>query len=201
METPVVPDPRLAAAAADPAGPLAIRRVGERLLLETSEASLHRARRQVRAGSLLATASGLIAAALTPWGWLLTAAGLAALWIAPRHQRPRRLLEIDPDRACIRPGPGSGNVEPVPLASVRAIRGAYETQGWDPRSVIWVLGEDGQETPVLALPGTDEALAVEACRLLGLLLDCPATYAGPFGAPTTCHPGEPRRQESPVPSA
>jgi hypothetical protein len=46
--------------------------------------------------------------------------------------------------------------------------------------------ENGERVPVLVFAGTNEALAEEACQLLGRLLAAEATYAGPYGAPRTC---------------
>jgi hypothetical protein len=73
------------------------------------------------------------------------------------------------------------------IEQVWEIRGAYETQGWDPRSVLYAVMEDATEVAVLILPGTDEVLAEYACRTLGCLLDRPATYAGPFGGVRACY--------------
>jgi hypothetical protein len=163
-----------------------VREEGGRVLLYTGTNPLHRARLLVRGACGLAGLAGLGLAAYSTWALLLAAAGLVSFLVLPGRLRQRRLLELDTARGVLQPQPPDGPAE-IPVSAIRALRGAYQTQGWDPWSAVHALLEDGAEVPVLTLPGTDEALAECACRRLGTLLGCPAVYTGSEGRQKTCY--------------
>ena len=179
---------RLSALADDTDALLEARRKGDRVVLATSGGCVDRSRRKARGGSLAAAVAGVLAAQYSPWGWLLAIGGLLALVVLPGRLRPARLLEIDLGRGLLIPCRHAAGATPD-VTSVCLLRGVYETQGWDPRSVVYAVAEDDTATPVLILSGTDEKLAEQACRALGALLDRPATYAGPAGVVKSCYAG------------
>ncbi|MFN3651442.1 MAG: hypothetical protein ACK47B_17845 [Armatimonadota bacterium] len=170
-----------------PAAPLLVRDEGLRLVFWTGTAYVRRTRILVRAGGMLALAAGATAGALfSPWGWLAAPVGLLLAALAPGQIRAARLLEIDTAAGRLTPTALAPELS-LPLDRAARLRGVYETQGWDPRTVIDLVFADGTTVPVLIFPGTDERLAEYACRTLGQLLGCPATYKGPFGGETSCY--------------
>ena len=164
---------------------LAVARDGDRLVLQTGPGAVRQARRRVQTAGAVAALAGLALAWLNPWAPTFTALALLTLVLVHTRLRAVPLVTLDPQQGvltvCQR---AAGAGVSVALSEIAAVRGAYETQGWEPRSVIAVECRDAPPVPVV-LPGTDEALAEEACRTLGTLLGCPAAYAGPFGGVTT----------------
>lgn len=169
-------------------GWLRIEREGDRLLVTTGDRVVRHSRRLIRAGGALASLAGAALLFYSAWGWALLACGLATLLFAPRFAAYRRLLEIDTADATLILQPNTG-VEggTLPVAGICALRGVYETKGWDPYSVLYAEQRDGTQIPILLLMGGAETLASHACRTLGSLLDCPATYTGPFGDIKACY--------------
>jgi hypothetical protein len=161
---------------------------GPRLIYYTGEGYLRRSRLTARVAGAAAIVAGLALTTQSLWGLALAAAGIGLLALAPRLILPARLLELDADGGRLlitQPAAGAG--VSLCLEQITALRGVYETQGWDPRSVIYARLTNGTEVSILVFPGTDEPLAEYACRSLGLLLDLNATYAGPFGDAKTCY--------------
>jgi hypothetical protein len=178
---------------------LLIEEEGNRSCLRTSEALVARRRRNARILAALCALAGVALAALSPWFLALVALGLLGLAVAPRLFAPVELLEIDRSRDRLVPLQRSvGHGRPVAISGLRKVTGVYEVYGWDPRSTIYAVLANDERIALLAFPGTDEALAEEACRLLGRYLDSEATYAGPYGAPKTCF-SPARSHESAIP--
>jgi hypothetical protein len=161
---------------------------GTHLIFFTGASDIQRTRLLTRIGGLLGIAAGLALATRSPWGLAVAAAGALSAVYGPRLIRPVRLLEVDSEQErllVVQPAAGAG--ARICIKQIAELRGVYETQGWDPRSVIYAVLLDGTQVPVLIFPGTDEPLAEYACRTLGLLLDLTATYAGPFGGIKICY--------------
>lgn len=179
--------------------PLDVLHEGNCIILQTGARALHRSRLLVRLAGAAMGIAGLALVAYSPWGWALAAAGLLALLLGPRAIRSSRLLEIDIATDQLRVPPHiTDAAHDLPLAQVVAIRGLYETKGWDPFSTIYAELQDGAQRPVMRLFGGDERDAKYACQTLGSLLNCPATYQGPFGEVTRCHePQRDGRQDNP----
>lgn len=159
---------------------------------------LRRVRRLVRLGGLVGVAAGLALGSLAPWGWGLAVLGLIAAGLGPRLVRAAPLLRLETSRLVVLQGAAEAGTA-LPLGEVRGVEGRYEVFGWEPRSALYVCTGDGAAGPILVLAGTDEPLAVFACRTLGALLDVPARYTGPSGAETLCYRPEaapPRRAGS-----
>ncbi|HLK55583.1 MAG TPA: hypothetical protein VKU00_03415 [Chthonomonadaceae bacterium] len=161
---------------------------GDTLRFYTGTRYLQQSRWAIRTVGFLLIVASICLLWIHPYFVSLAAPGLLIFLFAPGYVRPTLLLEIDMERnllTTVQPTVGPGNT--VPLEQVRSIRGAYDTKGWDAFSTIQAVLEEETAVPILMFFGTDEPLAADACRLLGLLLDCPATYAGPFGHTTTCY--------------
>ncbi len=166
-----------------------VRREGQRLIFMMGEGYMQRARLTARAAGTAGIVAGLALTKLSLlWGLVLVVSGACLLALEPRLIRQEHLLDLDceGERLIIKqPAAGAGTT--ICIEQIAELRGVYETQGWDGRSVIYAMLTDGTEAPVLVFPGTDEPLAECACRTLGLLLDLTATYAGPFGGLKTCY--------------
>jgi hypothetical protein len=176
---------RFAEIAADlesPKAPIQVERDGDRLRARSGLGAVQKTRWLARLVSVACLVIGAGLARFSPWAWALAALGAAGLVLAPRLVRQTELFEIDAAAGVL-----TGAEAAIPIARIAAIRGSYTTQGWDPFSAIQAELDDGSQVPVLSLSGTDEAQAEFACRLLGQLLNRPATYAGPFGGVKTCH--------------
>ncbi len=167
---------------------LQIERNGDRLRFLTGTRSLRQSRLLARILGVLGLVAGLALTQISPSGWALAVLGVLTFFIIPGRLRPTRLLEIDAAHGNLlvtQSAAGAGGT--ISLAQIASIRGAYDTQGWDPFSTLYAVLQDGQEVPVLVFRGTNEPLAEYTCRILGFLLDRPATYAGPFGGIKTCY--------------
>jgi hypothetical protein len=167
-----------------------IQREGDRLLFSTGQRYVRQSRLFACVGGVLSVPAGIALAQNTPWGWVLVVLGVLVFALVPRLIRPTRLLEIDGERGQVlveQGAAGAGTV--LDIAQITELRGIYETQGWDPRSVLYAVAADGTQTPILVFQGTDEPLAEYACRTLGMLLNRTATYAGPFGGIKMCYQG------------
>ena len=161
---------------------------GDFLRIYTGSYYLQRWRWLARTVGLLCIIAGAALVGLSPWTLALAVPGLLILLLVPLYLHPSLLLEIDGARDLLIPvQPTLGTNVPVPLDLVCSIRGAYDTKGWDSFSILYAVLDDGTEIPLMMLLGTDESLVENACRLLGRMLDCPATYTGPFGHTTTCY--------------
>jgi hypothetical protein len=161
---------------------------GNRLLVQTAEQATQRSRLFVRIGSGLGMLAGLILACFSPWGWAVSLFCLLVLLLAPRFIASRLYLEIDPvGKQLILLQNTGAEVNSVSLTDVLELQGVYETKGWDPYSVIYARLRDGSKVPILLLIGGSDTKAAEACVLLGSLLNCPATYQGPFGDKLSCY--------------
>jgi hypothetical protein len=165
-----------------------IQRAGDRLLFSTGQRYIRQTRLFARVVGALGVPAGIALAQSTPWGWALVALGVLVCAFIPRMICPSALLEIDGQRGQVLVAQGSAGAGTVlDIARITELRGSYETQGWDPRSVLYAALEDGTQTPILVFQGTDEPLAEYACRTIGLLLNRTATYAGPFGGVKICY--------------
>lgn len=167
---------------------LYITREGDRLLIQTGTRSIRQSRLLTRIGGLVLALAGIALAGVSLWFLALTVVGALVSLLVPGLFRTTTLLIVDAPRGQLviaQYAAGAGTE--LPCAQITGIRGVYETQGWDPRSVLYVGQESGVDLPVLIFRGTDEPLAEYACQTLGYLLECPATYAGPFGESKICY--------------
>ena len=166
---------------------LEVRSEGGRILLYTGEGTVRQSRNYARGVGALAVAGGIALLWFSIWGLIVIAFGLVVVVVVPRTIRATKLVEIDTEGnqfIVVQSTVGAGST--LSLERIQSIRGAYDTKGWDGFSVVYAVGDDGSETPILMLLGTDERLAEIACRTLGVLLDRPAAYAGPFGSFSVC---------------
>lgn len=163
-------------------GCLQIQRQGDRLVFLTGGRSVKQSRFFARILGVALGILGVTLISISPWTLLLTLVGVTAALFAPEWIRPIRLLEIDAENGDLLVcHDRTGDRVTVPMDAIVRIEGRYETQGWDAMSAFDAVLEDGAQVLILTLRGTDEVLAGEVCRGLGLLLDRPAAYAGPFG--------------------
>lgn len=160
---------------------------GECLLLRTGEGAAQRSRLHLRSGSALGILAGPILAFFSPWGWVVSAMSAFVFLIAPRFITSHPLLKIDlaGQRLVILQHTGAP-VDSVSFLDLRSLHGVYETRGWDPCNVVYAELQEGVKVPLFLLGGSEKQ-TIEACRILGNLLDCPATYTGPFGERLSCH--------------
>jgi len=163
-------------------------RDGPRIIMRTNERHVRMRQLIARIVAVAAVLAGLAFVPVSLWGIALAMAGFGAFALIPRFVRVSTLLRIDLETGEIvalqrAASPGA----PIPIEYVRSIEGVYKIQGWDGDSTIYAVLADGSRTPLLVFSGTNEALAVYACRILGYLLDRPATYTGPFGGVTVCY--------------
>jgi hypothetical protein len=140
--------------------------------------------RRTRAAGFLCAVAGAAWTWFTFWAWPVVILGIVVARYAPNAVRPVCLLRMSTEDGLLAECAASGTA--VAGRPLIAIRGRYETQGWDPRSVIYALIEEGYEIPILIFGGTDEPLAEYACRALGFLLVVPATYSGTEGVHKSC---------------
>lgn len=167
---------------------LQIVREGDTLILQTGERVVRQTRLSVRLRGGIGLLAGLALVYFSLWGWAVSVVGLLYLLIAPRFVTSRRLLQLDTAEGKLIPLQTTGvEVRFLSLADICELHGVYETKGWDPYSVLYAQMRDGSRIPFLLLMGSSEKMAEDACRLLGNLLDCPATYTGPFGNMLSCY--------------
>lgn len=167
-----------------PAALLQVRRHGDRVELLSSDQAVRRRRAWIRAGSLAAVVAGAALTAVSGWAWLIALMAAVAFVAVPARIHVTTLLQLDTASGELS-APNTG--ARLPLQQITAIQGIYETYGWDGRSALYAVLADSTRVLILVFSGTNEKLAEAACRILGTLLDCPATYAGPFGGVKTCH--------------
>lgn len=171
---------------------LQIERCEERLLFLTGTRALQYARFYAHLGGIAGVCLGLALLRVTPLGGLLAALSALAFFLLPGRFHAVRLLEIDTGQ-----GQLLGEGDALSCPQIRAIRGVYTTQGYDPFSLFAATLDNGKELAFLTLRGTDDILAEALCRTLGLLLDCPAAYVGPFEDAKTCFtPDAPNRAKA-----
>lgn len=166
-----------------------VRRESDRVVIGTGTRYLRSAKATVAASTVLAVVAAVVCGVLVPHWW--PAFALVACVppvVGPTLVRPRRLLEIDPLSGGIIVCQSMADMgEVVTPYDVVAIEGRYETQGWDPRSLICAMCHESHEVKLIVLPGTDEKLAEYLCKLLGYLLDRPSHYEDPQGSIRMCH--------------
>jgi hypothetical protein len=166
---------------------LEVKSDGSRLLVRTGKATVQRSQSYALGVGAMTAILGIAMLTASAWGWLLVAFGAVICAVVPQFIRATDLFEIDiAAGSLVVPQSTDNKGIALPLEPITRIRAAYDTKGWDGFSTVYAVQEDGSETAVLMLPGTDETLAELTCRTLGLLLDCPATYAGPFGSMKNC---------------
>lgn len=156
---------------------------GDRIVVSTGKSYTSQRRIAALMTAAGCAAAGVVFAFMVPWASAAAIVGIAGSLIAFKRIRPRPLLEIDSARRIV-VIPDSKTVDGETLI---AVAGRYETQGWDPRSVIVGIERDGSERQLAVFTGTDERLAEYACRVLGMLLDVPSTYRGTEGRTVTCY--------------
>ena len=166
-------------------GLLALNRDDNRTYLSTGETFRRRQLLQAMAASSLLLIGGAIFTLWSPWALFISAFGAAGLLQLPRMIRTQNLLAIISSEDRLQPLQASAG-PPVPVSQITGIRGVHEIQGWDPRSVFYAVLADGSESEVLLFRGTDDALAIEACRLMGMALDRPAEFTNQYGEHTVC---------------
>lgn len=166
-----------------------LRGEGDRLLLVPSAEEVRRSRLQAIALGTAALAVSIGATWLTPWAWAAAAASALALLVLPGRATAAPLLRIHPGEGTLISLQPEFAGPVVPFSAVESVAGAYETQGWDARSVITLGTRDGLQRPILAIAGADERKPEELCRLLGELLGCPASYTGAEGKSKAFPPG------------
>jgi hypothetical protein len=167
---------RLEPAVTDHGDLLQVTREGERVVIATGARAVNRARLLARIVGALVAVAGLALTPLAIWYLALTPLGCLIALVVPGRLNSARLLEIDNEQGAVIACETGAQ---IPLAAITSIRGAYETQGWDPRSVLYAV-HGADETAAIILRGTDETLAETACRTLGVLLN-------PFGEMKTCY--------------
>lgn len=157
------------------------RREGDLIVLRTGPRVLRRARAQAILVGLGVVLSGLGLLLLSPWAAALAAAGALYAALAPRRVQPAFLAAVDTAAERL-----TGPVD-VSVSQVTAIRGVFETKGWDGFSTVYALLDDGSSVPIALLMGANERLAEALCAELGRLIGRPAEYAGTSGVPVACH--------------
>lgn len=179
--------PSAECASVDRAGSLDIKTAGSQLILYTGQGALQRSRSYALGIGVLTLIAGLALMWFSAWGVTVIAFGLILTTVVPRLIRAAKLLEIDKEQRQLTVVQSVVGVDrTLALDTILGIRGVYETKGWDGYSVMYAVGADHSETPIMVLTGTDERFAETVCRTLGSLLEIPATYAGPFGNFSTC---------------
>ncbi|HLJ56891.1 MAG TPA: hypothetical protein VKT77_17760 [Chthonomonadaceae bacterium] len=176
---------RVAVAHGSLAGQIEVRRDGSRLALFTGPAAVNRSRVYTRAVGVIAAAGGIFLLHYSGWFLPLIAFGVAVALFAGKLVNARRLVEID--TAVRSHAEGSQRGPGLDVEQVRAVRGVYDTKGWDGFTTVSAEQDDGMDVPLVILMGTDEQLAECLCRTPGLLFDCPSTCAGPFGSSKSCY--------------
>lgn len=159
-----------------------------RVLFRTGERVVARRRLAARVLCVLGGMVGLTLVPMNLWAGALLLLGLAGWFAAPRLIWSRPLVEVDGTHGLLavrQPEAESGPA--VEVGQIDRVAGEYEVVGWDSQSAFYAVLADGTRRRILVLSGTDEPLAEYVCRLLGLLLDRPASYAGPFGGVADCY--------------
>jgi hypothetical protein len=156
---------------------------GSRVLLELAQASQQRWKWLRPALGFVLVIASAATLPVTPWAWLGIGVGLALALLEAGRPPLGTLIRVDLDSLQLTPLQPELAGTCVPISEVREIRGEYETQGWDGRSVYFASMANGADRPILILRGTDDARAEAAGRVLGVLLDCPAHYVGSLGKP------------------
>ncbi len=167
----------------DIGGLVEFRRGDRRTVVLTSAAALLRTRRTTQAAGVLVSLAAIVGGWWHPAVWLAAPIGFLVAAYLPGRLRQEMLLLLDSTQGIMRSSQHGTDGQAIPLSEVTCLRGAYETQGWDGRSVVFAVDAEGGQHPILALPGTDEAAAARICALLGALTQKPASYTGPFGKP------------------
>ena len=165
------------------AGLVEVRGGGAALELWLGSRFVGKQRMQARIVGGVLAACGIVATVLSPWSLLLTAVGLAVLVGAPALFRQRALITINRETGWMW---GMGNSDEIEVARISQIRGTHEIQGWDPRDVILAEMDDGSRVEVISFRGTNEALALDACRALAQEIGRPTDYTDQYGNRTTC---------------
>lgn len=166
---------------------LEVQREGDVLVFRTSAQSIQKRRRMAWAAGAVGVIAGLALAPITPWAWLLFAFGVGLSVLAPRWIAPQDLLSIDVHRGLFTVTGNSIDSVCFALGPIVTVRGAFESSGWDPYCRVYVTLREGKDVPVLHFPGTDAVVTEYACRILGYLLNCPATYTDAFGKIKECY--------------
>jgi hypothetical protein len=166
-------------------------RDGFRIVCRTSDRYVQTRRLFVQLFGIAIIVVGLALINTSRWGIALVVARFAVFALVPRFVRVSDLLLIDASAGEIvvlqRAATTGAH---FPITDVQSIEGVYSIQGWDGDSTIYAVRSDETRSPILVFPGTNEALARCACRTLGALLDCPATYTGAFDDATVCYQPE-----------
>ncbi len=173
----------------EPCKSIRIIQSGDRISFTPDEALLRRAVVNARfAFSALALVS-LFVAMWFPVALLLTFIAAFCAWKLPMRIMAHEMVAIDSSRNVIlvtQKGINPGTE--ISVDYIASLRGVYETQGWDSRSVVMAAMSSGGDVPIVFLTGTDEAEAEYVCHALGRILDKPASYTGPFGEKKCCYP-------------
>lgn len=166
---------------------VSLRQDGPRAQLWTGPRALRHQRIQILAVGLAFVVGGGALLSTTHWAWLAVAVGPLLLMLAPRLAPERALVEIDREACLLTPLAGSGaEGHGLPLATITAVAGAWETFGWSSRSGVYAVAGDGSRSLILSLGGTNDAYAVAVCRALGQLLGVRSDYTGPSGEAVSC---------------
>lgn len=165
-----------------------LHREGPCIILRTDERHVRMRQIIVRLAAIGIVLAGMTLVPVSHWGVALVIAGFATFALVPRFIRVADLLRIDAGTGkIVVVQPAASPADPIAIEHVRRIEGVYKIQGWDGDSTIYAVQSGGTRTPILVFPGTNEALARYICRLLGYLLDRPATYAGAFDDVAVCY--------------
>ena len=170
---------------------LEFRHEGYAIVVHPSRASVRRLQVLVRAAGLIGMFLGLVITPMSLWGLIVAGLGGAAAWKGYHLIRTDPLLRLEARRLVALQ---QDDLE-VAYDTIREIDGRYEIFGWTARTAVYAVTDEGEVGPILVLHGTDESLAIYACRTLGMLLNVPARYDGPFDKHTQCFVPEPEDAE------
>jgi hypothetical protein len=168
-------------------GSIEICREGNRIFLKTSQESVRHSRRNLQIGFLAVAMLFVALAFASPFFLIGAATAIFCLFAVPLVVKTAVLIEIDAGNGEVILRQDAVEVGlAIPAARIKTIEGIYETQGWEPRNVIYATLVTGKTLPVMVLSGTDEHFTEDACRVLGVLLCCPATYTGAYSSIKIC---------------
>lgn len=163
-----------------------VARDGDEIVISTGEGFTRRTRRSIRAACMLAAAGGLGLLAVSMWGLALAVLAIVAMYVAPRLIRGSQLLRVNPANHTALTLQAGATLKSIDLAGVAYIAGMYETQGWDPRIVIYFVRREGGRDEGIIFAGANETAARCCCGVLAQLLGLPATYTNQYDATVSC---------------
>jgi hypothetical protein len=156
------------------------------ITVRTGRAVTGRTQRHIVILSVLAMVAGIGLAFVALWALAIFALGIVALLVEPRVVRSTVLLRIDKSSGTIAFEHGKGPSRNMNVCDIASIAGAYETQGWDPRNVLYVTHSDGEREEAIVFSGNDDKVVECCCRVLAQLLEVSATYTNRYDSTVNC---------------